>query len=846
MAQAPGGTVTLLFTDLVSSTKLREGLGDDQAEQLRRPHFALLRTALATHGGEEVKTLGDGVMAAFASALDALACAVAMQQAVHRHNQQQKQAQRLQVRVGLDVGEPTHDEDDYFGIPVVIAKRLCDSAQGGQIVASDLVRRLVGSRGSYAFHDLGKRSLKGITEAVSSHEVAWEPAPEATREASWALPLPPLLAGGDRSAFVGRDEELAALQNYSERAKAGRLQLVLLPGEPGIGKTRLALEFARVAHAQGGTVLFGRSDAAALVPYQAFVEALQHYAAVCPLEELRAKLGSGGPALASLLPRLAERLPELPKAGRAESDTERYRLLEAVTSFLAEVAQAWPILLVLDDLHWADALTSLLLRHIVRSAERTPLLIVGTYRETELTQSHPFAETLADLLRDRAYELLPVNGLNEDEVGSLISARAGYQSSADLAHVISEQTEGNPFFIEEVVRHLLETGSVHEQGGRLTTDLPLSQLGIPQGVMEVVGRRLSRLSEECNSVLTIASVIGREFGLDALERASNLSTGRLLELLEEAVTAHIVTEVPHLVGRYSFSHALIYEALHDELTTTRRVHLHGQTLQYADNDGVKLAYEVLGASGPYVIALGISNCPAVRTRNWTTTQRWDRITRRCRLILYDRRGVGFSAAPESGYSLLSSVGDLRAVLDAVGVDRAVLWGATDGGPLALAFAEQHPERVAGLLLLGTTAKYASSGDFPWGVDAALMASFLQTDALDRGQAVSQLTQVRQGDSGAEDVGEVMARVPQQVWSKVAGGIGGADARSVLQRVHVPTLIIHDPDNQYIPVEAAHYLHEHIPESELEINEEYGLSPFGESVFRRIEEFIEEVTARSTG
>jgi len=580
---------------------------------------------------------------------------------------------------------------------------------------------------------------------------------------------------------------------------------------------------------------------------------LQHYAAVCPLEELRAKLGSGGPALASLLPKLAERLPELPKAARVESDAERYRLLETVTSFLAEVAQARPILLVLDDLQWADALTSLLLRHIVRSAERAPLLILGTYRETELTQSHPFAETLADLRRDHAYERVSVNGLNEGDVGSLISARAGHQTSADLAHVISEQTEGNPFFIEEVVRHLIETGLVHEQGGRLTSDLPLSQLGIPQGVMEVIGRRLSRLSEECNSVLTVASVIGREFGLDALERASDLTRDRLLELLEEAVAvleeavaARVVAEVPHLVGYYSFSHALIYEALYDELTTTRRVHLHGQTLQYADNDGVKLAYEVLGASGPYVIAIGISNCPAVRTRNWTTTQRWDRITRRCRLILYDRRGVGFSAAPESGYSLLSSVGDLRAVLDAVGVDGAVLWGATDGGPLAIAFAGQHPERVAALLLLGTTAKYVSSADFPWGVDAALLASFLQADAMDRGQAVSQIIRVRKGDSGAEDVGEVMARVPQQVWSKVVGGLGAADARSILQRVRAPTLIIHDPDNRYIPVEAAEYLHERIPESELEITEEYGLAPFGESVYRRIEEFVERVTARSTG
>jgi class 3 adenylate cyclase len=173
MPRAPSSIVILLFTDLVSSTELLEALGDDAGEQLRRTHFRLLREVLGARGGQEVKSLGDGLMVVFASAVDALGCAVAMQQAVHGHAQL-----RSQVRVGLHVGEPIQDEDDYFGMPVVIAKRLCSSAQGGQIIASELVRRLVGSRGQYTFRELGALQLKGIAEALPACEVAWEPATE--------------------------------------------------------------------------------------------------------------------------------------------------------------------------------------------------------------------------------------------------------------------------------------------------------------------------------------------------------------------------------------------------------------------------------------------------------------------------------------------------------------------------------------------------------------------------------------------------------------------------------------------------------------------------------------------
>jgi class 3 adenylate cyclase/pimeloyl-ACP methyl ester carboxylesterase len=841
MAEARIGTVTVLFTDLERSTEILQKLGDDEAQVLWRTHFRLLRNAVAARGGQEVKNLGDGLMVVFGSALDALACAVAMQQAVHRHNQQQEEHHRLQVRVGLHVGEPIRDEDDYFGMPVVVAKRLCDRAQGGQIFASDLVRRLVGSRGSHTFRDLESLSLKGIPEPLPACEVVWE---LVTEEPAAPLPLPPLLASSERTTFVGRERELERLRRHWERVRAGQRQLVLLTGEPGIGKTRLAAEFALAAHAEGATVLFGRSDEAAALPYQPFVEALCHYVAACPLNELRAGLGATGAELTRLVPELAERLPDLPVPPPMAPERERYRLYDALAALLARASQAIPIVLVLDDLHWADNPTLLLLKYIVRSPEQSPLLVLGAYREMELARTHPLSETLADLRRDRAFQRVSLKGLDEGDVGALISAWGGQETPRAFIHAVHELTEGNPFFIEEVLRHLAETGIIYQRDGRWTTDMTVEQMGIPEGVKEVIGRRLSRLSHECNSILTIASVIGREFGLDALERASDLSSDRLLELLEEAVAARVVAEVPHMVGRYSFSHALIYETLYDELTTTRRVRLHGQTLRYADSDGVKLAYEVLGSSGPYLVAVGLTNCPAIRTRLRTVARHWDRVSRFCRVILYDRRGVGFSAAPERGYGL-ASVEDLRAVLDAVGVERAVLWGVVDGGPLAIAFAAQHPERVSGLLLLGTTAKYSSFGDFPFGVKPDVMESFLRTDAVDRGRAISQLTRTRHHHlEEADAIGEVLRRVPQTIWAKILGAIAIADTRPLLARVKAPTLIIHDPDNDYIPVEAAHYLREHLPGSRLEVTEEYGPPPLGEAVYRKIETFIEEVTAGS--
>jgi TolB protein len=196
VSEQPSGAVTFLFTDQVGSTEVLQRLGDDRADALRREHFRLLRESVAARGGREMKTIGDSIMVAFVSAVDAVACAVTMQQAVRGHNEQREEAMQLNVRIGLHVGEPLRDEEDYFGTPVVIARRLCDSASGGQIIASALVRGLVGSRGNFTFSDLGPRDLKGITEPVSAYEVEWEHAVVAARPKTFGLAVRARAAAG--------------------------------------------------------------------------------------------------------------------------------------------------------------------------------------------------------------------------------------------------------------------------------------------------------------------------------------------------------------------------------------------------------------------------------------------------------------------------------------------------------------------------------------------------------------------------------------------------------------------------------------------------------------------------
>ena len=352
--------------------------------------------------------------------------------------------------------------------------------------------------------------------------------------------------------------------------------MILLAGEPGIGKTRLAMEFASVRAAEAATVLAGRCDEEALVPYQPFVEALQWYVRMCPEPELRAHLAAvgGGAEIGPFIPELLRRVPDLPAPPAMNADAQRYRLFETVSALLAHSSASRPVLLIIDDLHWADKPTLLMLRHIIRSPDPAYLCVLGTYRDSELGRTHPLAEMLADLRREETLTRVPLRGLDEAQVKGLVTTFMGSDASPQLAQFMADSTDGNPFFIAEMLRHLTETGALAKLRGSFGSGGDIGELGLPEGVKEVIGRRLSRLSESCNRVLSLAAVIGREFDLDVLEMLEDLSGDRPLDGIEEGMRAQLVGEAPGRVGRFSFMHALIRETLYEELTTTRRVRLH--------------------------------------------------------------------------------------------------------------------------------------------------------------------------------------------------------------------------------------------------------------------------------
>ena len=568
MLRMTSRTCTILFTDLVGSTALRSRLGDDAFDQRRRDHDRLLIDALSRHGGELVKHEGDGVMAVFSSAADALSCAVAMQQGLEREGR--KDDVPFVARVGMSAGDVMEEDGDYHGTPVVEAARLCDAASGDQILAADVVRVLAGSRGSHELVLVGALELKGLADPLVAWELTW-----SRDDSSVELPLrlKELVA---RSACVGRDRELDAATSAWKAATTGERRLVLVAGEPGIGKTRLAAELAARVADRGGIALYGWCDEDLGSPYQPWVQALGSFVRACSDEDLDAAAGDGLAELARLIPEVAARTPGLVPAASVDAESERARLFDALDVFVERVSAQQPLLFVLDDIHWADQPTLVLLRRLLRSDRSGAVLIVATYRDTDVDRRHPLAAALADLRREPRVTRVTLGGLDQVGLEEMLAARAGHAAPPDFVQVMHDETEGNPFFVEEVVAHLVETGVIYQRDGQWTSDLAAADLGLPEGVREVVGRRLSRLPDAANDLLTVAAVVGREFDLTIVLTASGMERDAALDALDAALDTGLVTEVAQKPGRFSFSHALVRQTLLEEIRGPRRARLHWQ------------------------------------------------------------------------------------------------------------------------------------------------------------------------------------------------------------------------------------------------------------------------------
>jgi DNA-binding CsgD family transcriptional regulator len=389
--------------------------------------------------------------------------------------------------------------------------------------------------------------------------------------------LPSSLRISSPFPFVGRSGELEKLRTLLPRAEGEGRRVVLVGGEPGSGKSRLVREFAAEAATDGTLVLYGACDAVVRTPYGAFAQALRRLVRVLDPAELRAALGEGGGELTRFLPDLPARIGELPPPVRADPDTERHRLHTIVTELLEAVSRPRPVLLVIEDGHWADATTLLLLRHLARSSWGGRVLLFATFRDTEADVPEALAQTLADLRRADDVVRLRLGGLSDAEVGEFVARSTTGAPSADLARVaraMTDLTAGNAFLVCELWRALVETGVVALDDGVARVSGPLSDLGTPESVREVVSQRLVRLAPTTSELLELAATAGAEFELEILRRASGLDERELVSALDEAVRSGFVEELERSRLTYRFTHELVRRAVYDRLTRVRRAELH--------------------------------------------------------------------------------------------------------------------------------------------------------------------------------------------------------------------------------------------------------------------------------
>lgn len=407
-----------------------------------------------------------------------------------------------------------------------------------------------------------------------------------------------VISGDSGREFVGREPELAALLAGLSDASSGRGRIFLLGGEPGIGKTRLADEFAAEAKSRDALVMWGRCWEEGGAPaFWPWIQSIRVLLTEVESEALQLAAAARGADLAQILPELREYLPDLPEPPSMSPEAARFRLFDALAGFLVRLSQDRILVFVLEDLHAADDPSLLLLQFLAGELTNGRVLVLGTYRDVEVGRDHPLAPVLAELSRSQATTRMALPGLSEPDVARFIWSMEGQTPSKELVSSISRETEGNPLFIEEVVRLLVAEG-------RLWTHGRDQRIPIPEGVREVIGHRLGNLPEHCYRILTIGSVIGREFSIEVVQRITGHTPAELLEMLREAVAAKLIGNTPDEPGQFRFAHALIRETLYEDLMPADRIRVHrevGRALEetYASNPELhieELAYHFFEAA----------------------------------------------------------------------------------------------------------------------------------------------------------------------------------------------------------------------------------------------------------
>ena len=569
--RSPAANVlTIMMTDIVGSAALRRARGDQDADEILGLQATIVRDQVTAFGGRVRKSVGGGLLISFPSTVPAVSAAAAIQRALQEYNIANPQ-RTGEIRIGIHVGQIAERDGDLLGQAVHVAARIMAEAASGQILTSDDVRKHAEPQVDWFFRDSGSYWLRGFPERWRLYEVSWNDTSAGARPTARSTRLTP---------FVERGAERASLRPLVEDALLGHGRLALVAGEPGVGKSRLVAEIGDEAQARGMRVLTGHCvEMSGAPPYLPYVEMIEQAISNprSPLA-LREALGDVAPEIARIAPALRRVFPDIPPAVELPGELARRYVWNSLSEFMSRAAQGQPLLLVLEDLHWADESTVLLTEYLAPLLPEMPVLVLGTYRDIEVDLDHPLARVIGQLARRYLVERVSLRRLSYDGVSAMVQALAGQRAPEQLVRLIDRETEGNPFFVEEVYLHLVESGVLLDEHGEVRADLRLDEVSVPESIRLVVGQRLDRLAESTRELLVAAAVSGRVFASELIGEVAGASEDALVEAFDEAERARLI-EPSRVPGELMFSHELIRQTLLSGVSAVKRERLHLQTAE---------------------------------------------------------------------------------------------------------------------------------------------------------------------------------------------------------------------------------------------------------------------------
>ena len=536
------GTVTIMFTDVEESTRLLSTRGFTASHEIMKAYETIIDEKVGQHAGRRIKGLGDGFMISFGSARHGVECALDIQQAIAEYSKQNPE-RKLRIRIGVNTGEVVEEAGDIFGAAVNVAARVAGKAKGGEILVSEIVRQLVGPIAEMKFEFRGRYKLKGFPDRWRLHQVT----PGETKEVSHVL------TSGE--GFVDREHERLDIRMVMDRAATGNGSLIFLTGAPGIGTSRLASEIAVEAAAKGWLVLTGRCLEKDGDAYGPFREVLAAAVAASTAKSLQEAAGHHGPLLATLAPSLRQKMRGMPAAPEVAADRIREQLFKALHAMLTGVQGNKPLLIVIDDMHWADEGTLMLLRDLAERINGSRMVVIATYWDTELDSGRPFATAASRLLRRRRAQRVTLSRLSDHDVERIVAGMAEIPLTPVQLLGIQAATEGNPLFVEHSFLYMAESESMLGGGGHAQANYTEEDLELAQSVRGLIGRRIQRLSEPAQRMLVAAGIIGRDFDIPLLEAFGELAGHELRDALEEAMRGHFLAAAGK--ETYRFAHELV-------------------------------------------------------------------------------------------------------------------------------------------------------------------------------------------------------------------------------------------------------------------------------------------------